>query len=106
MILKAYPIKKGFPKGNLFLGAADNTMSKLETSNFTIDTNMLIADTPNETDATQIIPVQLPSGSIRTDWNLKDHPENYQKQVIIEGKLIAYFLQPGLKSPTSITEVQ
>lgn len=94
-----------FVKGYI-VGAADNTMSKLETSNFTIDTNMLIADTPNETDATQIIPVQLPSGSIRTDWNLKDHPENYQKQVIIEGKLEAYFTQPGLRSAKSITEVQ
>lgn len=99
------PGTPAFVKGYI-VGAANGSMSKLETSNFTIETNMLIADTPNETDATQIIPVQLPSGSIRTDWNLKDHPENYQKQVIIEGKLEAYFLQPGLKSPTSITEVQ
>lgn len=99
------PETTAFVKGYI-VGAAKGSMSKLETSNFTIETNMLIADTPNETDATQIIPVQLPSGSIRTDWNLKDHPENYQKQVIIEGKLEAYFNQPGLKSPTSITEVQ
>ncbi|WP_443934271.1 DUF6359 domain-containing protein [Phocaeicola plebeius] len=99
------PGTPAFVKGYI-VGAANGSMSKLETSNFTIDTNMLIADTPNETDATQIIPVQLPSGSIRTDWNLKDHPENYQKQVIIEGKLEAYFTQPGLKSAKSITEVQ
>lgn len=72
------PGTPAFVKGYI-VGAANGSMSKLETSNFTIDTNMLIADTPDETDATQIIPVQLPSGSIRTDWNLKDHPENYLK---------------------------
>lgn len=100
------PGTTAFVKGYI-VGAANNAMSKLQTSSFSVASNMVIADTPDETDPTKMIPVELPKNSNeRTTWNLKDHPENYQKQVIIEGKLIAYFLQPGLKSPTSITEVQ
>lgn len=100
------PGTTAFVKGYI-VGAANNAMSKLQTSSFSVASNMVIADTPDETDPTKMIPVELPSKSDeRTAWNLADHPENYQKQVIIEGKLIAYFLQPGLKSPTSITEVQ
>ncbi len=46
------------------------------------------------------MPVQLPSGSIRTELNLKDHPENLGKKIQITGSLEAYFSVPGLKSPT------
>lgn len=100
------PETTAFVKGYI-VGAANNAMSKLQTSNFDVNSNIVIADTPDETDATKMIPVQLPNNSNeRTTWNLKDHPENFQKQVIIKGKLEAYFNQPGLKSPTSITEVQ
>ena len=95
-----------FVKGYI-VGAANASMSKLQTSEFSVPSNIVIADTPNETETTKMIPVELPSKSDeRTTWNLVDNPGNYQKQVIIEGKLIAYFGQPGLKSPNSITEVQ
>ena len=95
-----------FVKGYI-VGAANSSMSKLQTSEFSVPSNIVIADTPNETETTKMIPVELPSKSDeRTTWNLVDNPGNYQKQVIIEGKLIAYFNQPGLKSPNSITEVQ
>ena len=95
-----------FVKGYI-VGAANGSMSKLQTSEFSVPSNIVIADTPNETETTKMIPVELPSKSDeRTTWNLVDNPGNYQKQVIIEGKLIAYFGQPGLKSPNSITEVQ
>ena len=52
------------------------------------------------------MPVQLPSGSIRTELNLKDHPENLGKKVQITGSLEAYFSVPGLKSPSNYTFVE
>ena len=69
-------------------------------------TNIAIADSPNETDPSKILPVQLPSGSIRTELNLKDHPENLGKKIQITGSLEAYFSVPGLKSLTGYTFVE
>ncbi len=63
-------------------------------------TNIAIADSPNETNPSKILPVQLPSSSIRTELNLKDHPENLGKKIQITGSLEVYFSVPGLKSPT------
>ena len=64
--------------------------------------NVLIALTPDVTDYTQCVPVQLTSGSAtRTALNLKDHPENLGKSVKIEGSLEKYFGVPGLKTPTN-----
>ncbi|WP_234987149.1 5'-nucleotidase C-terminal domain-containing protein [Bacillus sinesaloumensis] len=68
---------------------------------FTIDTNLGLADDPNESDPTKILPVQLPNNSIRTELNLVNHPENFQKKIVITGNLEAYFAVPGLKSPSS-----
>ncbi|MBE3570065.1 MAG: chitobiase/beta-hexosaminidase C-terminal domain-containing protein [Bacillales bacterium] len=73
---------------------------------FTVDTNLALADNPNETDKSKIIPVQLPSGSIRTALNLKTNPANLGKKIQITGSLEAYFSVPGLKSPTSYTFVE
>ncbi len=74
---------------------------------FTMDTNIAIADSPNETNPSKILPVQLPSGSIRTELNLKEHPENLGKKIQITGTLGAYFSVPGLlnsKGYSFITE--
>ena len=68
---------------------------------FTANTNLGLADSPDETDPSKIIPVQLPSGSIRTALNLVDNPNLYKAEVTITGSLEAYFSVPGLKSPTS-----
>lgn len=62
--------------------------------------NMLIADDANETDLSKCIPVQLPSGDVRTALNLKDNPGNYKKEVILYGSLERYFGTAGLKSVT------
>ncbi|KAB3530522.1 DUF6359 domain-containing protein [Alkaliphilus serpentinus] len=67
---------------------------------FTVYTNLAIADSPEETDASKILPVQLPSGSIRTELNLVDNPQNLGKKIVINGSLEAYFGVSGLKSPT------
>lgn len=51
----------------------------------TVDSNMLIAMSPDETDWTKCASVQLPSGNVRNNLNLVTHPENLGKQVTIKG---------------------
>ena len=51
------------------------------------DTNVAIADSPNETNPDKIMPVQLPKGDVRTAVNVKDHPENIGKKVSLTGTL-------------------
>ncbi|MFA9558223.1 DUF6359 domain-containing protein [Evansella sp. AB-rgal1] len=78
-------------------------------SNFTLDppfsskTNLALADSPEETDLSKMIPVQLTTSGInvRAALNLVDNPENYQAKVQITGSLEAYFSIPGLKSPSA-----
>lgn len=61
-------------------------------------TNVLIADSPDETDYTKCIAVNLPSNRpLRTDVNLVSHPENYKKQLAVRGILRTYFSIPGLR---------
>ncbi|MBQ8364915.1 MAG: choice-of-anchor J domain-containing protein [Bacteroidaceae bacterium] len=63
-------------------------------------TDILLADSPDETDATKCIPVQLPSGEVRSKVNIKDNPNNYKKLVTLTGSIEKYFGVPGLKSVT------
>ena len=69
-------------------------------------TNLAIADSPTETNPSKILPVQLPSGSVRTELNLKDHPENLGKKIQITGTLGAYFSVPGLQSAKGFTFIE
>lgn len=87
------------------VGSANNSMDKIQTSDFSGDTNIVIADQQNEADKSKLVPVQLPSGAIRTEWGLKTNPGKLGKQVLIQANLENYFSVPGLKSPTSIVEV-
>ncbi|HLN52425.1 MAG TPA: DUF5689 domain-containing protein [Lentimicrobium sp.] len=67
---------------------------------FTTNTNLLIAASANETNLANCLPVQLPSGDIRTALNLVDNPDNEGKEVMVLGTLEAYFSQPGVKNLT------
>lgn len=87
------------------VGSANDSMDKIQTSDFSGDTNIVIADQQNEADKSKLVPVQLPSGAIRTEWGLKANPGKLGKQVLIQANLENYFSVPGLKSPTSIVEV-
>ncbi len=69
-------------------------------SEATVQTNVLIADKADVTDVAQCIPVQLPSGDIRTGVNLKDNPGNLGKLLEIKGSIESYFGVTGLKSAT------
>jgi hypothetical protein len=75
-----------------------------DTASFTatdaVATNVLIADSADETDTSKCIPVQLPTGSVRSAINLKDNPDNLHKKVSLNGSLESYFGTAGLKSVT------
>ena len=60
--------------------------------------NLLIADSPDETDVTKCMPIQLPNGDIRNALNLVDNPTLYKKEVTLYGNIEKYFGTTGLKS--------
>ncbi len=65
---------------------------------FVRNTNILIADSPDETEEVRIMPVQLPIGQVREALNLVQNPENRSKLVKLKGNLGAYFVpRPGLR---------
>ena len=66
-------------------------------------TNFALSDSPTELGGANTIPVQLPSGSLRTAWNLNDNQVIGYK-VLIKGTLASYFTgKTGVKPPTEIT---
>lgn len=62
------------------------------------ETEILIAATPDETNPANAMPVQLPTGAIRSALELSAHPQLFKKQVILYGSIETYFGVPGLKS--------
>ena len=81
-------------------------MSLAEGAKFSVPatstSNLLLAQTPDETNAGNCIPVALTNGSVcRTDLNLKDHADNLGKQVTIKGNLEKYFGAAGVKETTA-----
>lgn len=69
-------------------------------SPFRTNSNLLIADSPEEVNLANCLTVQLPAGDIRTALNLVDKSGNKGKQVKLLGGLEAYFGQPGIKNLT------
>lgn len=63
-------------------------------------TNLLISDNPDATSVDECIPVQLPSGAVRTALNLVDSPGNLGKQVKLNGSIEKYFGVAGFKTVT------
>ena len=78
------------------VGVVDNNVNKF-TGSTTVNTNLLIADNPNETNGENCIPVQLPSGTVRNELNLVDNSDIYKKKVALTGSLETYFKVAGLK---------
>lgn len=67
----------------------------------TINTNLLLAASADEKNVANCIPVQLPSGSVRSDLNLVDNPDNLGKQVCLKCDITTYFSLNGLKNATT-----
>ena len=85
------------------VGCVDGTaLSKAVFGNeVSTNSNILLADDPYETNIDNCIPVQLPSGDVRTALNLVDNSDNYQKKVILTGNVEAYFSVAALKSTSA-----
>lgn len=66
----------------------------------TYNTNILIASNPDETNMDLMVPVQLPSGDLRTALNLPENEGLHKKEVLLYGNLEKYFGAAGVKSPT------
>lgn len=66
----------------------------------TYHTNIVLANSISETNTSAMVPVQLPSGSLRTGLNLPENPDMFGKEIIIYGSLEGYFGVAGIKNPT------
>lgn len=85
---------KGFIIGTVKEGVNTVTSSDdLQLSGpFTRSTNVLIADSENETNHTNIVAVNLPAGTVlRAQVNLVDNPDNLGKWLNVNGTLRSYF---------------
>lgn len=60
--------------------------------------NLLIADAADESNPSNCVPVQLPSGAIRTGLNLVQNPDNDGQEVLLYGSLEKYFSVAGVKA--------
>ncbi|MBD5228674.1 MAG: hypothetical protein HDS69_01310 [Bacteroidales bacterium] len=65
---------------------------------FESTSNLLLAPTPDCTDYTQCISLQLPSGSVRDGLNLNANPSNLGRQVTVRGYIDKYLGIPGMRS--------
>ena len=61
-------------------------------------TEILLADDPDEVDPSKVYPVQLPSGDIRNALELSAHPELLKQEVLLFGSIETYFSVKGMKS--------
>ncbi|WP_036905154.1 DUF6359 domain-containing protein [Prevotella sp. AGR2160] len=79
------------------VGTAKRSMKNLEThAPFTNKSNLIIADTPGETNTALMFSVQLKSGHMQTVLCLKNHPENYGKILHVTGIRKKYIGIPGV----------
>ena len=61
-------------------------------------TNLVFADSKDETDETKVIPVAIKfGGAARADLNLVSNPDMYKAEVLLKGDIIKYFGLAGLK---------
>ena len=61
-----------------------------------VASNIAIGDAADQTEG--LVPVELPSGEIRTAVNIKDTPANKGKVIKVHGQLTSYFLVTGVKN--------
>jgi hypothetical protein len=81
---------------------SNNNYAFETTAPFTVASCILIASTPDETDQTKCVPVQLVyNTAARTALNLVDNPGNLGKEVSVCGDLLAYFTMPGIKNTSA-----
>lgn len=90
---------KGYIVGYIY-GKSATEGAVFDADTCSVNTNLLVADDPNESDVTKCLTVQLPRGDVRDAINLKDHKANLKQEVVLYGQLAAYFGQTGLRNVT------
>ncbi|MBQ7420972.1 MAG: chitobiase/beta-hexosaminidase C-terminal domain-containing protein, partial [Prevotella sp.] len=74
--------------------------NEFKTTGITADTNIALADNANETNVANVIPIALPSGTIRTNLKAKSDSDNEHmlgNQVLIRADIARYFSVPGMR---------
>lgn len=90
---------RGYIVGYVKAGTFSQNGVVFGNDNCQVNTNVVIADTPDASDLSGCIPVQLNKNSdARNDLNLKENPETLGRQVELYGNLQTYMAVPGLKS--------
>lgn len=87
---------KGYIVGWVDGKALDENGAKFTTP-ATVQTNVLLAASADVKDYTKCIPIQLPTGDVRSAINLQSNPTNLGKTVSLFGNIAAYFGTSGLK---------
>ena len=68
------------------------------------NTNLALADDPDESNVENTIAIQLPKGSVREKYNVHDNPSRIGvTKVVITGSIDSYITDKGIKSPTITT---
>lgn len=80
-----------------------NTMTKTILAAGEKETNIILANTADETNVTRLLPIQLSNStvacqSVRKALNLKQHPENLYRKIKIHGEVSTYMSVWGLKN--------
>ena len=81
------------------IGTVNSSTGALINTSIDSDTNLAIADTPEETE--DFCSVQLPSGAIRTALNAKPANHPYYvgvTKVLVRGDILKYCNRPGIKN--------
>ena len=92
--------EKYWVKGYI-VGCAANGGALADTD---VATNLALGATVDQT--ANIIPVELPSGDIRTALNVVDNATNKGKQVKVYGQLVSYFSYTGVKSTSDYAFIE
>lgn len=86
----------GYIVGYIMDGPTFNGSTSVFSADGAGTANILLAETPEETDWEKCVPVQL--SNIRNEVNLSSNPGNLGKEICIKGSLERYFGANGIKS--------
>lgn len=96
----------GWVNGYIVGVMAYNEKNYFTATELTVNSNIVIAASADETDEANMICVQLPAGSkVRESLNLVDRPGNLGKEVSVCGQLVKYCGIHGVKETSDYTIV-
>ena len=89
----------GYVKGN---SITENSLRTACGMDETTNTNIVIGEDPQDIQSSRLVAVQLPSGTLRTTYDLTASDTLIGTPVKVRGTASTYFGQPGIKSTQSI----